>query len=74
MSRFKDGPIGDIIVLFLTFIIGLVVIISIITIAIVEIKNPEYNSDTEMSAIRDITGTMIAAVVGYIGGRNVNKE
>lgn len=69
-NTLKDRPTADLIVIFLTGVVGLTVLVFTTTVLVVEIKtNGKANTSLATSAIRGITSTLIAAIVGYIAGR-----
>jgi hypothetical protein len=70
MTRLRDRPTADLVVLFLAVVVGIIVIATVALLLISELVHP--GTATYSGVVRslsDVTNTLIAAIVGFIAGR-----
>lgn len=69
MTGLTDRPTGDLLVLMIAATICFTVLASGAAVAIIELKDPSVDTSKEVGAIRDIVGTLIGLLAGYLAGR-----
>lgn len=70
----KSRSTIDLVVLGITFVIGFVIIFSMIGIILIELINPEVDTDSMIRLESEILGVLVGALVGFIGGRQVGRS
>ena len=71
MAQFRDRPTSDLIVIFLTGIVGMVVVVVLIAVMIAQNQGKEVNEGIQWVA--RLTNTIIGGVFGYLAGRSVTN-
>jgi len=71
MAQFRDRPTADLIVVFLTGIVGLVVLIVLTFTYILETQGKEAGEG--LTWVARITNTIVGGVFGYLAGRSVTN-
>jgi hypothetical protein len=65
----KDRPTADLVVIFLTGIVGVTVLITTIAVMYTEVRNPNVDTTRAVARIATIISSLITAIVGYIAGK-----
>jgi len=66
----KNRSVIELLVLGLTFIVGFVLVGASVTIAIIEIRDPEADSSTAANVLINIVSTILGALLGLLVGRS----
>jgi hypothetical protein len=69
MSRFRDRPTPDLIVMFLAAIVGVLMIGAMLSVIYLEAVHAAVDLDKLSARLADVTNTLIGAIVGYLAGR-----
>jgi len=74
VSPLRDRPAADVIVLILTLVVAFVIVFATIGLAVGLLIGGEPNVPQIAKAIGDLTGSLIALIVGYVAGRGVKPN
>jgi membrane associated rhomboid family serine protease len=74
MSKLRDRPTSDLIVMFLAGVIALVILTALIGGVVWRINDPNADLDGLVKWVGDLTGTLVGAVVGYLAGKGAGAE
>ena len=66
----RERSVIEIMVLTLTFLVGIVIISTAVTISFVEVRDPETDSTTAVQWLFGLTGTLVGALLGLLAGRS----
>jgi uncharacterized membrane protein YeaQ/YmgE (transglycosylase-associated protein family) len=69
----KDRPIQEIVVIYLTGIVGFVIGTTVIGIFLLAFTSPSSDTSRVLSSIIGLTNTIVGGVVGFIAGRATNR-
>ena len=73
-ERFRDRPTADLVVIFMTAVIGILVLGSFIAGILIEFYNPEIDTSGLLHLEGEIVKSFTAIVVGYLAGRGVSGK
>lgn len=74
MSPLKDRPAADVIVIILTLVVAFVIVFATVGLAIGLFTGGDPNIPQIAKAIGDLTGSLIALIVGYVAGRGAKTN
>ncbi len=63
---------ADVIALIFGAVVGLVVVATTFSVLYIKITHPEQDTTPATTVIAQLVGVLVAALVGYMAGRNVN--
>jgi hypothetical protein len=69
----KDRPTADLIVLLLTVVVSVVIMFAVVGTMIADIFDSSINTGEILSKFGDIIGSILAVIIGYLGGRGVSS-
>ena len=69
MTPLRERPTPDLIIIFLTGIVGVVVIGVMMITAIEVLENPDANVNSQIKFMTTAVASLMTGVIGYIGGR-----
>ena len=69
MTRLRDRPTADLIVIFLAAVIGFYVVGSLVALVVFAFIDVEIDVGAVIGRIGQVVSAILGAVVGYIGGR-----
>jgi hypothetical protein len=70
MTRFRDRPTADLIVIVLTGLVATIILVSVAGIFLLEVFRPEVNVEKLAARIGTIISTLVGAIVGYVAGKS----
>jgi len=72
MAPLRDRPTADVVIVIFTMVVAFVVItITLVTVISLLTGNFDHLSNV-LQAVGDLTGSLIALIVGYVAGRGTN--
>jgi hypothetical protein len=74
VTRLRDRPTADLIVLGLLAVVTFAVVISTLGVIALDLMGHDQNVAALAGRLADITNTLIAAIVGYLAGRGVKQS
>lgn len=72
--RMRDRPTPDLIVIFLTGLVAVLLLGSMLIVVVLELTNRGDDVPALAGKLADVTNTLIGAVVGYLAGRGRRDE
>jgi len=66
----RDRSVIELLVLALTFVVGATIVGAGVTIAIVEIRDPEADSSAAANVLINLISTILGALLGLLAGRS----
>ena len=72
--RFRDRPTADLVIFFLTGLVGFVIVASTIGVIVAEAINPEIDTGLIVARIVGIVNSLTGAIIGYVAGRGVRSD
>ena len=70
VERLKDRPTADLIVIFLTGVVGIVLIGSVIAMLIAFLWRPEADITTAATRVATIVSSLVTGIIGFVAGRS----
>ena len=70
MTRFKDRPTGEILVLMIAGTICGAVVIGMFSIIVLAIIHPGYDYNGGARTVADLLATMVGLLAGYLAGKS----
>lgn len=74
MNWLKGRPTADIVILSLTLVVCLSVLSTMAALVIAKIESPEANVVDLVKQVGEFISSLIAVIVGYIGGRGASSS
>jgi hypothetical protein len=74
MAKLRDRPTGDLLVLMIAGTICGVVVITMVTVLIVDIVHPNSDTSNAAKGVGDIVGALIGLLAGFLAGRQMPKN
>lgn len=74
MTPLRERPTPDLIVIFLTGVIGSVVLGTLLVSVLIVIRNPTADIESTLGFVADMTAALMTGVIGYIGGRATSSN
>jgi len=71
MTRLRDRPTSDLIVIALTAVVAGMLIIGVIGVMLLSIFRPHANIEALTTRLGTLASSLVGAIVGYLAGRNV---
>jgi hypothetical protein len=68
-SHLRDRPTADLVVLFLSALVAVVLVASVVGGIVWKVTDPDADLADLAARIGDITNTLIGAIVGYLAGK-----
>lgn len=72
--RLGDRPTPDLVILFLSGIVGFVIVIFTLVLLVLAIVDPNHNPGTLAIRVAALVNTLTGAIVGYLAGRGASRN
>lgn len=72
-TRMRDRPTADLIVIFLAFVVGTILLVTTMAVIFLAVFEPQADASEVIQRIGTIVANLAGAIVGYIAGRGVNE-
>lgn len=69
MARLRDRSTGDLLVLMVTMTVCVAILASGVTIVVVELTNPQTDTEAGLRTITGIINTLIGLIAGFLAGK-----
>ena len=73
MTKFRERPTADLIVVALTFVVCFIVVFTSVVVVVAEVIHPEGDTTQVVARVAGLVTTMTGAIIGYIAGRGVPR-
>ena len=70
----RNRSVIEVMVLTFTFIVGFTLIMTGVTVAIIEIKNPQADTDTIVQSLISLISGILGALLGLIAGKTIAAD
>jgi hypothetical protein len=74
MTPIRERPTPDLIIIWLSGIIGTVLVGTLLIAVLALVRDPKANVDDELRFVADMTAALMTGVIGYIGGRATSAK
>jgi len=74
MTRLKDRPTADLIVIFLTAVVGILLVATGIIALIIELTDDTKDAGSLLALEGDVIKGFTTLIIGYIAGRGVSEK
>jgi len=71
--QLRDRNTPDLVVLAITLIIGFILVLSAISVLVLELVHPEADTIEIVRVEGEVLGVLVGALVGFIGGRATGR-
>lgn len=72
MAKLSDRPTPDLIVIFLAGVVGVVLVLSVLSMLWAFAYRPEADLSIAASRVGTIVSSLVTGIIGYIAGRGMN--
>jgi hypothetical protein len=72
MTPLRDRSTADLVVIILTCVVAVVVIVVTLAVTFEIVRGDSSNAEAVMRSVGNLTGALIALIVGYLAGRGSN--
>lgn len=73
MSRLRDRPALDLVLILVALTIGALLIITALAVVLIELLRPGTDTSALIRMESEILGVLVGALVGVIGGRGIGR-
>lgn len=72
--KLRDRSTADLVVLAIIAIVGAILILSAVSIILIELIHPDTDTEPIVRVESEILGVLVGALVGFIGGRATGRN